>query len=75
MAERQDTVKFSPTDGTNTPTINLILKQAGTGSAPDFRFSTNVNVNEVLSAAEGSIVATIELLGNSTGLGCSDCVG
>ena len=69
VAERQDTVKFSPTDGTNTPTINLILQQAGRGSAPDFRFSTDVNVNEVLSAAGGNIVATIALLGNSTGWG------
>ena len=66
VAERQDTVKFSPTDGTNTPTINLILQQAGSGSTPDFSITTNVDLSKVLSAASGDIVATIVLLGNST---------
>ena len=81
-AERQDTVKFTPTDGTNTPTINLILQQAGTGSTPDFRITTvdragdaidlvdgaggAIDLTEPLSAAGGDIVATIVLLGNST---------
>ena len=65
-AERTGTLHFTPTDGTNTPTIDLVLKQAGTADAPDFSLTTDVDLSKVLSAAGGDIVATLVLLGNST---------
>ena len=70
--QRQDRLTFTLTDGTTTSKVNLIFTQEGTRAllpafTPGYTITTDVDVNEVLSAAGGDIVADDYIVGQFDG--------